>query len=164
MDQLEAILGTPIPSSPGSSHWSWGSTPKTVKRFKTIDWNLRHLERESADFRENLNKLVKGSIAQAHLVEELCWELSQTKAATMAREQRKRASRHRIPMGGIVTSKELDRMVYIDRSKRHIGDLNDWRKKWGKVMVELRSHALAHGIIQKRQRLSRGSSTRQTTS
>jgi hypothetical protein len=164
MDQLEAIPGTPILSSPGSSHWSWGSTPKTVKRFRTIDWNLRHLERESEEFRENLNKLVKGSIAQAHLVEELRRELSQTKAATMAREQRKRASRHRIPMGGIVTSKELDRMVYIERSKHHIGDLIDWRKKWGKVMVELRSHALAHGIIQKRQRLSKGSSTRQTTS
>jgi hypothetical protein len=67
-------------------------------------------------------------------------------------------------MGGIMTSKELDRMVYIDQSKRYIGDLNDWWKKWGKVMVEVQSYALAHGIIQKHQQLSRGSSTRQTTS
>jgi hypothetical protein len=53
-------------------------------------------------------------------------------------------------------------MVYIKRTKRHTEDLIAWKKKWTKVMVELRSYALAHGIISKRQRLSRNSSGRQS--
>jgi hypothetical protein len=40
INQLEAQPETLAPSSPSASHWSWGSTPKTVKRFKTINWNL----------------------------------------------------------------------------------------------------------------------------
>jgi hypothetical protein len=51
-------------------------------------------------------------------------------------------------------------MVYIERTKRHTEDLIAWKKKWTKVMAELRSYALAHGIISKRQRLSGNSSGR----
>ena len=157
LDKLETFRPeTPNLPSPTSTNWSWGSTPKTVKRFERIDSNLRHLERQSQDFRDNLDMLVKGSIAQAHLVEELRRELSNTKAATMAREQRSRSSRHRVPIGGIVTSNELDRITYIERGTRHKADLMAWKKKWAAVMQELRAHALAHGIIVKRQRLSKG--------
>lgn len=51
---------TPIPDSPQSPTWSWGSTPKTVKRFETMDWNLRHLERSKSDFSDNLKKFGEG--------------------------------------------------------------------------------------------------------
>jgi hypothetical protein len=106
--------GTDSPSSNTSSHWSWGSTPKTIKRFEIINWNLRHLERQSIDFKENLDKLVKGSIAQAHLVEELRRELNETQAAVQARQLRSKTSRHRIPTSGIVSSNELERMKRIE--------------------------------------------------
>ena len=111
---------------------------------------LLHLEALSEEYIYTLAKLAKGSVAQAHLIEELCRDLTATTAAQQARKERTRASRRRIQTGGVVSSMELDRMARIEKKVDNLVALNQLRKKWRKVVNEFMEVALARGIILKK--------------
>jgi hypothetical protein len=149
IEQLEDYMATPPPpsSSGGSSH---NSTPKTADRFKKMGRKLLYLEALSDEYIYTLAKLAKGSVAQAHLIEELRRDLAATTAAQQARKERTRASRRRIQTGGVVSSMELDRMARIEKKVDNLVALNQLRKKWRKVVNEFMEVALARGIILKK--------------
>jgi hypothetical protein len=151
IENLEDFMATPPPDedSGGSSH---NSTPKTADRFRKMGRKLLHLEALSIEYIQTLAKLTKGSITQAHLIEELRRDLSATTAAQQARKERAMASKRRIQTGGVVSSMELDRMARIEKNVDDLVAKNQLRRKWRKVVNEFMEVALARGIILKKPR------------
>jgi hypothetical protein len=143
------------PASEGSNEtiWTWGSTPKTVSRFKTVGDRIPHLE--GCDQMHNMKMLVKGAIAQAHLVEALSKEIYNSAAAQKAREQRSKASKRWIQTGGTVSSSGLSRIKKLKKNHDDMKERLKLRKIWRTVMTELIERAIDRGIIIKRPRLSR---------
>jgi hypothetical protein len=99
-----------------------------------------------------LGKLTKGSIAQAHLLGELQWELAATTAAQNIQKEQARASKHCIQKGGIISSMELNRMARMEKQVDDLLALNHLWKKWRKVVNEFMEIALARGFILKKLR------------
>jgi hypothetical protein len=77
----------PTTPSDSGSFASFGSTPKTAKRFEQWANNLPHAEGHGYSIGEVLNTFIKGSIAQAHLAETLQRELNNYTVAERARRE-----------------------------------------------------------------------------
>jgi hypothetical protein len=102
-----------------------------------------------------MKMLVKGAIAQAHLVEALSKEIYNSAAAQKAREQRSKALKCWIQTGGTVSSSGLSRIKKLKKNHDDMKERLKLQKIWRTVMTELIERAIDCGIIIKRPRLSR---------
>jgi hypothetical protein len=102
-----------------------------------------------------MKMLVKGVVAQAHLVTTLSKEIYASAAAQKAREQRSRASKRWIKIGGTVSSSGLSRIKKLKKDHDDMKERLKLRKIWRTVMTELIDRAVDRGIIIKRSRRSR---------
>jgi hypothetical protein len=103
----------------------------------------------------NIRLLVKGAVAQAHLVAALSKEIYALAAAQKAREQRSRALRCRLQVGGTVSSSGLSRIKKLKKGHDDMKERLRLWKIWRTVMTELIDYAIDRGIIIKCLRLSR---------
>jgi hypothetical protein len=103
----------------------------------------------------NIRLLVKGAIAQAHLVTALSKEIYASAAAQKACEQRSRASKCWLQVGGTVSSSGLSRIKKLKKGHDDMKERLRLQKIWRIVMTELIDYAIDCGIIIKRSRLSR---------
>lgn len=136
--------------------FSSGSTPKTARKFALQGNIITSYHAEGIPFKSRLDKLLKASISQAHLAEELQREIQQSTQAQRARRERAGASRQQLQTGGVVYSDEVSRISRIKKENDERKERMALRRKWKEVMTELVDYALDRGIIVKRSRLSRG--------
>lgn len=133
-----------------------GSTPKTARKFALQGNIITSYHAEGIPFKSRLDKLLKASISQAHLAEELQREIQQSTQAQRARREQAGASRQQLQTGGVVVySDEVSRISRIKKGSDERKERMALRRKWKEVMTELVDYALDHGIIVKRSRLSR---------
>lgn len=104
--------------------------------------------------KQKLDKLIKASISQAHLAEELYREIDQSTYAQRAIRERASASRQHLQAGGVVFSDEVSRISWIRKECDERKERAALRKKWKDAMTEFVDHALDRSIITKRSRLS----------
>ena len=163
IDQLDEQPLTPISTDENNSDSTTFRTPQTANRFQIVSDRLLQYDAESPAYTKTLNSLVKGAVSQAHLIEQLRRELTQSQAAQNAQRLHKQASRHRVPLGGVISSNELQRMKRIHEISDETEAIIKWKSKWSLVIAELRKHVVTRGLKIKNQRLRKTRSNDQGT-
>ena len=151
IEKLDDYMATPPPEEISSGD-SCESTPKTADRFQKLSEKLLNIKTFNGKARENLEKLTKGSIVQAHVFQEIRKDLAATITAQHAHKERDKASKRRIQKGGIVSSTELGCISRIEQDTDDILAKNKLRRVWRKVVNEFMEVALARGFILKKPR------------
>jgi len=102
------------PSTPPSRHPELEpclSTPQTVRSLKRHADFLWQTDPNTSTFRNSLNFYLKGSIAQAHLANQLQEDLDNAEAAQLARANRQKRTRRGVQRGGVLYASEARTMV-----------------------------------------------------
>jgi hypothetical protein len=163
IDQLGERSLTPLSTDENNSDSTTFRTPQTANRFQIVGDRFLQYDAESPAYTKTLNSLIKGAVSQAHLIEQLLQELTQSQAAQNAPRLHKQALRHRVPLGGVVSINELQRMKRIHEITDETKAIIKWKSKWSAVMAELRKHVVARGLKIKNQRLRKARSNDQGT-
>jgi hypothetical protein len=94
---------TPTPSTQSSNNIN---TPKTVRTMTRYGNKILNGPESHSHFQKRLDSFIKGSIAIAHLAEDLKDDLSKSKAAQQAREERRKSRRRVFQSGGVLYAEE----------------------------------------------------------
>jgi hypothetical protein len=86
-------------------------TPKTIRTITRYSQKILNGPEIHSRFEERLDAFVKGTVAIAHLAEELKQDLSKSKAAEKAREKRRQSRRRIFQSGGVLYAEEARAMV-----------------------------------------------------
>ncbi|KAJ9479276.1 hypothetical protein VN97_g13176, partial [Penicillium thymicola] len=119
------------------------STPKTAEKFRTISHRLNRYNASTQRFKDGLAKLTKGAEAQATLAYQLQREFDNTKAIMGARHARYDNSRHYTHITGIINSAQVKNMKYKEYKLTEKIDQEKTKRKWKKVLIEIRKHGRA---------------------
>ncbi|EKV14739.1 Transposon, putative [Penicillium digitatum Pd1] len=122
------------------------STPKTAERIRRISYRLNQYDPTTQRFKEGLAKLAKlakGTEAQVILALQLQREFDQTQAIMGARHARYDTSRRHIPITGIINSTQVKEMKYKEYKLSEKAHQDKTRRKWKKVLIEIRKHGRA---------------------
>ncbi|KAJ6020072.1 hypothetical protein N7499_003031 [Penicillium canescens] len=119
------------------------STPKTAEKVRRISLRLNQYDPTTQHFKEGLAKLAKGAEAQATLALQLQREFDRTQAIMGARHARYDASRRHVRITGIMNSNQLKEIKRKEYKLSEKADQEKTRRKWKKVLVEIRKHGRA---------------------
>ncbi|KAJ6059822.1 hypothetical protein N7444_003461 [Penicillium canescens] len=125
------------------------STPKTAEKVRRISLRLNQYDPTTQHFKEGLAKLAKGAEAQATLALQLQREFDRTQAIMGARHARYDASRRHVRITGIMNSNQLKEIKRKEYKLSEKADQEKTRRKWKKVLVEIRKHGRAKKRIGK---------------
>jgi hypothetical protein len=114
------------------------STPKTANKVRRISDRIRQYDRNSNRFQVALDKLVKGAEAQATLAYELQREFDRTEAIMATRHARYNISRQTMRITGIISSDSVKEMKRKEYKRSEKADQEKWKRKFKKVLVEIR--------------------------
>ncbi|OQE70412.1 hypothetical protein PENNAL_c0116G04342, partial [Penicillium nalgiovense] len=132
-------LNTP---STGSQNTEF-STPKTAERIRRNSSRLSQYDPTIQRFKDGLEKLAKGAEAQAVLALQLQREFDRTQAIMGARHARYDNSRRHIQITGIISSTQVKEMKRKEYKLDEKADQEKTKRKWKKVLIEIRKHARA---------------------
>lgn len=134
----------PRPDTPSTSSQNTEfSTPKTAEKIRRISNRLNQYDPTTQRFKEGLAKLAKGAEAQATLALQLQREFDSTQAIMGARHARYNNSRRHIRITGITSSSQVKEMKYKEYKLTEKNDQEKTRRKWKKVLIEIRKHGRA---------------------
>jgi hypothetical protein len=136
--------GAPRSDTPSTtSQYTEFSTPKTAGKVRRISDHIKHYDASSTRFQQALDKLVKGAETQATLAQELQREFDRTEAIMATRHARYNASRRHAQITGIISSDKVKEMKRKEYKRSEKADQEKQRRKWKKVLVEIRKHGRA---------------------
>jgi hypothetical protein len=134
----------PRPDTPSiTSQNTEFSTPKTAEKIRRLSLRLNQYDHATQRFKEGLEKLAKGAEAQATLALQLQMEFDRTQAIQGARHARYDASRRHAQITGIMNSTQMKNMKLKEYKLSEEADQEKTRRKWKKVLIEIRKHGRA---------------------
>ncbi|KAJ9481317.1 hypothetical protein VN97_g12172 [Penicillium thymicola] len=119
------------------------STPKTAEKIREISNRLNQYDASTQRFKEGLAKLAKGAETQATLALQLQREFDDTQAIMGARHARYDNSRRYTRITGIINSAQVKKMKYKEYKLSEKIDQEKTKRKWKKVLIEIRRHGRA---------------------
>lgn len=134
----------PRPDTPSTASQNTEfSTPKTAEKIRKISLRLNQYDPLTQRFKEGLEKLAKGAEAQATLAYQLQMEFDRTQAIMGARHARYENSRRHAQITGIMNSSQMKEMKRKEYKLSEEADKEKTRRKWKKVLIEIRKHGRA---------------------
>jgi hypothetical protein len=121
-----------------TSQFTEFSTPKTADKVRRISDHIKQYDPSSERFQMALDKLVKGAEAQATLAYELRREFDRTEAIMATRHARYNISRRTMRITGIISSDSVKEMKLKEYKRSEKADQEKWKRKFKKVLVEIR--------------------------
>ncbi|KAJ5944559.1 hypothetical protein N7516_004727 [Penicillium verrucosum] len=119
------------------------STPKAAEKVRKISHPVDQYDASTQRLKEGLAKFAKGAEAQATLALQLQREFDNIQTIRGARHAGYDSSRLFTQLTGIIDSTQVEKKKYKEYKLSEEADQEKTKRKWKKVLIEIRKHGRA---------------------